>query len=633
MGFPQYVRLISRYALLSWLVLLAQMATFFREVPAGGRYTVPFVGAVWLTYSLVYLLPILLLAIGLARCATLGSAERGLARLRLTSRAVVYPGAVLLFSFLQVIIFADHTIFHLYGFHLNGFVWNLLITPGGIESLGGGTATNVSFALIITGFVLLQAGLLFAAARGRWVISWLDRLLTRRKFAVAVVLIVLIGAAQLLAYGFSSLRGYSPVLVAADAFPFYVPVTFRSLARRWGWQIESDDSPTFKANIAGIRYPLKPIERKPVDKPLNIVWLVSESLRRSQLDPVIMPKTWEFSRQANTFEQHYSGGNGTRMAMFSMFYGLYGTYWFNFLKERRGPVLMDVLIDANYQMKMFTSAKFTYPEFDKTIFSRVPPELLHEGDAQPKWRRDRENVDMLLDFVEKRDASRPFMTFMFFESPHANYYFSQDNIVSKPYAADLNYATMDLAKDIALIKARYDNACNHLDSQLDRIITYLREHQLLDSTIVLITGDHGEEFMEKGHWGHARGYPDEQTVVPMVLWVPGRPPQLIKRMTSHLDLPATVLPLLGVANPPEDYSLGYDMLGDTSRTFTVLCDWNNLCIVDDRYKATFPTSGYSWRGRNLTTKDDRPVENPAAFYEADKPRMVEIMKQMKLFSR
>jgi membrane-anchored protein YejM (alkaline phosphatase superfamily) len=164
-------------------------------------------------------------------------------------------------------------------------------------------------------------------------------------------------------------------------------------------------------------------------------------------------------------------------------------------------------------------------------------------------------------------------------------------------------------------------------------VTWLREHNLLDSTIVLMTGDHGEEFMEKGHWGHARGYPDEQTRVPMVLWVPGRPAAQVQRMTSHLDLPATILPLLGVSNPPEDYSLGYDMLSDTARSYTVLCDWNNLCIVDAQYKATFPTSGYGWRGRSLTTKDDRPVANPAAFYEADKPRMVEIMKQMKLFSR
>ena len=33
---------------------------------------------------------------------------------------------------------------------------------------------------------------------------------------------------------------------------------------------------------------------------------------------------------------------------------------------------------------------------------------------------------------------------------------------------------------------------------------YLKEHNLKDSTIVLLTGDHGEEFMDNGRWGQIR---------------------------------------------------------------------------------------------------------------------------------
>lgn len=74
----------------------------------------------------------------------------------------------------------------------------------------------------------------------------------------------------------------------------------------------------------------------------------------------------------------------------------------------------------------------------------------------------------------------------------------------------MNYARMDLENDITLIKNRYINSCHHLDSQLGRIIHYLESNQLLEKTIVIITGDHGEEFMEKGHWGHNSAYTEEQ---------------------------------------------------------------------------------------------------------------------------
>jgi hypothetical protein len=47
------------------------------------------------------------------------------------------------------------------------------------------------------------------------------------------------------------------------------------------------------------------------------------------------------------------------------------------------------------------------------------------------------------------------MTFMFFESPHARYYFPEESILRKNYLQEFNYATMDLEKDIQLIKNRY----------------------------------------------------------------------------------------------------------------------------------------------------------------------------------
>jgi membrane-anchored protein YejM (alkaline phosphatase superfamily) len=76
----------------------------------------------------------------------------------------------------------------------------------------------------------------------------------------------------------------------------------------------------------------------------------------------------------------------------------------------------------------------------------------------------------MLGFIDKRDPARPFMTYMFFESTHANYDFPPESAIAKPYLEDLNYLTADFKGQTALIKNRYINAAHHVDQQIGRII-------------------------------------------------------------------------------------------------------------------------------------------------------------------
>ena len=237
------------------------------------------------------------------------------------------------------------------------------------------------------------------------------------------------------------------------------------------------------------------------------------------------------------------------------------TYWFPMLDNRRSPVLMDVMQQQDYQFGLYTSQRFTFPAFDKTIFAKMNPADLHErqGGAEP-WKRDVINIGEMLDFIDQLDANRPFMTYMFFESTHANYDFPPESAIAKPYLEDLNYLTADFKGQIGEIKNRYINAAHHVDSQIGRVIDHLREKKLLDNTIVIVLGDHGEEFMERGRWGHSAEFNRFQTSTPAVIYVPGQQPRVVSGITSHLDIPATLMPLLGVKNPASDYSLGKNLL-------------------------------------------------------------------------
>lgn len=626
-----------KFLLLSWLLLLANAGSYLVHVRFQSPLATGWVIAVWLTYSFFYLLPVFGPLLLLDRA--LGSAwvARRFPLLARAAGGALLGAAWLGASLVQILVFADAFVFRIYNFHFNGFVWNLVTTPGGIASMGASAASEVSFALIALGWLFAEAVLLRVAQRSRR-FDRLRRTLLPRAAAVAALVGVLpvVSMAERVTYGLADSASYSPVVSAANTFPFYVPLRMPKLGRTLGFAVNRERGLRAKVDTVHVHYPLQPIARAPGYRDWNVVWLVAESLRADMLDPEIMPATSAFAARAADFRSHYSGGNGTRMGMFSMFYGLYGSYWFSFLGETRGPALLDLLLDDGYQTSIYTSAHFSYPEFDRTIFRRIPTAELHEGDDQiPGWENDRRNVTRLLADIDRRDPARPFFGFMFFESPHAQYYFPEESVIRRPYLENFNYAITDFAANIGLIKNRYINACHHLDSQFARVFEHLQQQGLLDSTIVVVTGDHGEQFMEKGHWGHHASFVDEEIRVPLVIWAPGVPPRRETRMSSHLDIVPTVMTLLGVTNPPADYSLGHDLFGAERPERSVVADWDRLACVSRAGKAILPVN-YQTFGRSAALgPDDVELEGRAEsdFLASQRSELVAVMRNLSRFSR
>jgi len=546
-----------------------------------------------------------------------------------TSAAAVFTGALTTLFF-----YANTKLHALYGMFVNGFVVNLIVTPGGIESLGGSDTTNLTFGLIAFGFLVAQALLL----TGLNVISRrFDFFKIRTRAWVLPVTIVFLASTigDRATYAYSSALGDSRMLSYTDGIPYYVGFSARTFFKKLGFKVNAKQKNLAAGDesAGSLNYPLQPIKINRPAKPLNIVWLVSESLRADMLDQEIMPGTWSFAQQAQRFTRHYSGGNGTRNGIFTMFTGIPGNYWQSFLELNRGAPIIDVLQKQDYQISLYTSAKFSYPEFDKTIFSKVPPSQMHSIDGgAPGWQRDRENVTQLLDFIDQRDPRRPFFTFMFFESPHARYYFPPESVIRTPYRDDINYATLtkeQLRVDIVPIKNRYINSVHHLDSQFARVLDYLKEKNLLDNTIVILTGDHGEEFMEAGYWGHNSTISDPQTRTPMVLWIPGKKPATHDKMTSHLDIAATIMPMLGVTNPTGDYSIGIDLLSPEKHDHVIITAWTEVGYIDDTVKITLPTSVRA-TGKHMTDIHDLPLspENENRLFEQKQSNLLAMMKEL-----
>ncbi|NOS96622.1 MAG: sulfatase-like hydrolase/transferase [Methylotenera sp.] len=613
--------ILKAYFLVTYLVVLwlvsdsIPITTLYQE----GWLSFGFLLIAFLLYGLYYLLP----AIAITAVVRFISQ-----RIKPGSTRPAYAAAVVTGGITTLLMYANAKLFSLYGMFFNGFILNLVITPGGIESLGGSSASDVGFALITLGFLSLQALILWLVCR--YYAKKHNPQFSFKFLPVTTLLITI-----LVHMGFA-LDNYTTnqLHVVAESIPFYQTVSARGFYKSLGLTTQRETKLKVKGKL---NYPLNPIQFTKPAKPYNIIWLTSESWRADSLDEKTMPNSWEFAKNAAHFTRNYSTGNGTRMGVFGMFMGLPGNYWFPFLEARRGAAIIDVLQQQQYQMSFYTSAKFSYPEFDKTIFAQVPSELLHDANVAPTgWENDRDNVTSLLSFIDKRDPAKPFFTFMFFESPHARYYFPPESVIATPYRDDINYATISkktFNDNIVPIKNRYINSVHHLDMQYGRIFEYLKTHQLLDNTIVILIGDHGEEFMEHGFWGHNSTFVDQQVRTPLVIYAPGMKPMVSNEMTSHMDVVPTIMPLLGVTNPSSDYAIGYNLLADNKRTHTYISDWDKVAYVDDDVKITQPVNGKSFALMKASKGNDDALstEERKTILAQKQPAMLQLVQDLSMF--
>jgi len=97
----------------------------------------------------------------------------------------------------------------------------------------------------------------------------------------------------------------------------------------------------------------------------------------------------------------------------------------------------------------------------------------------------------------------------------------------------------------------YDAEIKFTDDQLARIMETLNRLGLKQRTLIILTADHGDEFAEHGNMGHGISCYDETIRAPLIFHYPaGLPKGLrIRENTALVDLPPTILDLIGIQKP------------------------------------------------------------------------------------
>ncbi|NLA83334.1 MAG: arylsulfatase [Clostridiales bacterium] len=180
------------------------------------------------------------------------------------------------------------------------------------------------------------------------------------------------------------------------------------------------------------------------------------------------------------------------------------------------------------------------------------PEYLHPTN----W-----TVNESISFLKRRDPTKPFFLKMSFARPHSPYdalpyyfdmYLKKD--LPKPYvgewahihdvpedAADPNaWRGVRTPEEIHRARAGYYGNVNHIDSQIGRLLEFLKKAGELDNTCIIFTSDHGDMLGDHNLWRKTYAY-EGSAHIPLIVCLPQ---SVAEHKRKRADEPVTLYDIM-----------------------------------------------------------------------------------------
>jgi len=176
-----------------------------------------------------------------------------------------------------------------------------------------------------------------------------------------------------------------------------------------------------------------------------------------------------------------------------------------------------------------------------------------------------ENInEMIAEILDNVPENKPFFGWVHYMDVHYPYKPPRnflDESISIVRMNKLWYKLLDVIykgksiaeNELADLIALYDGEIRYVDYVIGSLVDYLKSSELWESTIIIITADHGEEFMEHGTIGHVGKMHythiyDELLKVPLIISGGASPYKGIE-VNSYVDsvcIPPTLLEILDI---------------------------------------------------------------------------------------
>ncbi len=291
--------------------------------------------------------------------------------------------------------------------------------------------------------------------------------------------------------------------------------------------------------------------------PRNVVIIVLESVGTQYLSLYgnklnTAPRLTAEQTSAIVFDKYYAPVAWTAYSLLALASSRmppterYNTTSFRTTQEE-GEGLANVLRKAGYRTAFMASGDPDWASggfLERTGFQEVVHGSELEGAAKvSSWgTEDRFLFRSMLNWI-KKGRGEPFFLMAWTDQTHHPY-----EVAPGQKLVDVLPGDDEESEELS----RYLSLVNEADAQIGALLDSLRRSGLADSTLVIVTGDHGEAFGTlHGGGGHGFTVYDEEVRVPLMIWNPA----LFKGGTrsavvgSHPDLAPTVLDILGIPAP------------------------------------------------------------------------------------
>ncbi len=486
-------------------------------------------------------------------------------------------------ALIQIVVIIDYFVFAFYRYHINGFVWGLLTGPAAGQIFV--FDYWVVFKCVVGAIIIIVANL--------FVINKLNDIISNKtlKYSLFVVLFFVLTANCMHAYGAATLN--HSVIKCTEAIPYYYPIRSNSLLNKIGL-VDERKVQAEKAGSGDLNYPKAELHWNDSITPPNIIFIMIDAWNRRTFNDENTPNLKEFSKKCVYYSDHVSASNGTQGSVFTIFTSLSSYYWQDFELSNINPVFVDRLKTLGYDFKTFPGATLRSPAFNSVLLHEFP-DINTDTEGKTVYDRDCNLTSNFINYIDDKDSSKPFFACLFYDLAHS-YEMPKERLWKfRPTWEFADYTLLSADMNPEPYFNLYRNAVYQADSLVGKVLNKIEEKGLLENSVIVICGDHGQEFNDnkKNFWGHNGNFSDVQIGTNLLWYSPDSEPKTVKYRTSHYDISPTILKkYLGLKNKIEDFGSGKMLSDSTLRDWLLVGSRDNFAFLHKNHIYEKRPSGY-----------------------------------------
>ncbi|MFO0739904.1 MAG: sulfatase [Labilithrix sp.] len=280
--------------------------------------------------------------------------------------------------------------------------------------------------------------------------------------------------------------------------------------------------------------------------PFNVVLITVDSLRADMpwagYERPIAPRLSELYKQSVAFTRAYSTSSFTSKSIPGLLTGRYpselqrtGQFFTRYLEPKEfmcKHLSAEGIPCVGAHAHMYFAGQTSGFEYGFERW-KIVPGITFDYEKDPYVTSDKLTPIAIEQLGEVAKDARPFVAWFHYMDCHDEY---------KTHPESPHYGKK--ARDL------YDEEVFYTDLWIGKLLDYVESQPWGKKTVIIVSADHGEAFGEHNSWRHAHEVWEPLVHVPLFMRIPGRRPRAIDAPRSGIDVPATIVELVGAKSVP-----------------------------------------------------------------------------------